>query len=192
VNCTFACVRPNPKTWLDHQGQRTLSGQKIPVSVLVVMVSPRGDFLLIERADKAGYWQSVTGSLDFPDESPLQAAVRELAEETGFEATPTAIPTVLDADAGELLKPGLLRPWPYSLQYEIFEHWRHRYPAGVTHNTEHWFVACVPDGFIPRLAANEHVGYAWLNANEAAERCFSPNNAQAILELNQKLQGKRS
>ncbi|WP_298540272.1 NUDIX domain-containing protein, partial [uncultured Limnobacter sp.] len=48
------------------------------------MVSPAGDFLLIERADKAGYWQSVTGSLDFPDELPLHAAVRELAEETGF------------------------------------------------------------------------------------------------------------
>lgn len=173
-----------------QQGSAVLSGNKIPVSVLVVMVSTRGDFLLIERADKAGYWQSVTGSLDFSDESPLQAAVRELAEETGFNAKPRAIPTVLDADTGELLKPGLLRPWPHSLQYEIFEHWRHRYPHGVSHNTEHWFMVCVPDDFIPRLAANEHVGYAWLKADEAAKRCFSPNNAQAILELNQRLQDR--
>ena len=99
-----------------------MSGNKIPVSVLVVMVSPNGDFLLIERADKAGYWQSVTGSLDFPDEPPLQAAVRELAEETGFNATPVDSPAVSDATLGELLTPSLLRPWPHSVQYEIFKH----------------------------------------------------------------------
>ena len=151
------------------------------------MVSPAGDFLLIERADKAGYWQSVTGSLDFPDESPLCAAVRELHEETGFIATPVQVPTVRDASPGDLLQPGTLRPWPHSLQYEIFEHWRHRYPQGVTHNTEHWFMVCVPTEFMPQLAANEHVGYAWLNAHDAAKRCFSPNNAQAILDLDSKL-----
>lgn len=166
-----------------------MSGQKIPVSVLVVMVSPHGDFLLIERADKAGFWQSVTGSLDFPDELPLQAAVRELEEETGFKAMPVLAPAVADATAAELLKPGVLRPWPHSLQYEIFEHWRHRYPEGVTHNTEHWFMVCVPSSFEPVLAEKEHVRFAWLNAQEAAARCFSPNNAQAILALNSKLSG---
>lgn len=169
------------------KGGAVLSGNKIPVSVLVVIISPHGDFLLIERADKAGFWQSVTGSLDFPHELPLHAAVRELEEETGFKAIPIEIPTVVDADHDELLKPGLLRPWPHSLQYEIFEHWRHRYPPGVTMNTEHWFMVCVPENFKPQLAADEHVGYAWLNAGQAAARCFSPNNAQAILELGKKL-----
>lgn len=164
-----------------------MSGHKIPVSVLVVMVSPAGDFLLIERADKAGYWQSVTGSLDFPDESPLHAAVRELEEETGFKASAIDSPVVLNASKAELIQPGLLRPWPHSLQYEIFEHWRHRYPPGVTQNTEHWFVACLPADFTPKLAAKEHVGFAWLNAEQAAARCFSPNNAQAILQLAKKL-----
>lgn len=151
------------------------------------MVNPGGEFLLIERADKPGYWQSVTGSLDFSDESPLQAAVRELHEETGFQATPISVPTVCDSHPKDLLVPGLLRPWPHSLQYEIFEHWRHRYPAGVTQNTEHWFMVCMPDGFSPQLASNEHVGFAWLGARQAAERCFSPNNAQAILELADRL-----
>lgn len=169
------------------KGRDVLNGNKIPVSVLVVMVSPAGDFLLIERADKAGYWQSVTGSLDFPEESPLQAAVREMEEETGFKARPVDSPTVIDATPAELLLPGLLRPWPNSLQYEIFEHWRHRYPQGVTHNTEHWFMVCVPADFKPRLAVNEHVAYAWLDAPQAAARCFSPNNAQAILALASKL-----
>lgn len=164
-----------------------MSGNKIPVSVLVVMVSPHGDFLLIERADKAGFWQSVTGSLDFPDELPLQAAVRELEEETGFKAMPVLMPAVVDATAAELLQPGVLRPWPHSLQYEIFEHWRHRYPLGVTQNTEHWFMVCVPADYVPKLAEKEHIGYAWLDARQAAARCFSPNNAQAILDLNSKL-----
>ena len=33
-----------------------------------VIHTPALDVLLIERADKPGYWQSVTGSLDAPDE----------------------------------------------------------------------------------------------------------------------------
>lgn len=147
------------------------------------MVSPGGDFLLIERADKAGYWQSVTGSLDHIDESPLLAAQRELQEEIGFVANAVSQPTVLDADAVNLRAVGVLRPWPKSIRYEIFEHWRHRYPDGVTENTEHWFMVCLPEDFKPRLAEREHVDFAWLSAESAAARCFSPNNAQAILEL---------
>jgi dATP pyrophosphohydrolase len=147
------------------------------------MINPEGEFLLIERSDKAGYWQSVTGSLDYPEELLQQAAVRELFEETGFRAKPVDSPTVLNATSEELLTPGFLRPWPLSLEYRIFEHWRHRYPLGVTHNTEHWFLACMPSGFVPKLTATEHVNYAWCKASDAADRCFSPNNAQAIMAL---------
>ncbi|HCX33955.1 MAG TPA: dihydroneopterin triphosphate diphosphatase, partial [Rhodocyclaceae bacterium] len=35
---------------------------KQPVSVLVVLYTPRLDVLLIERAAHPGFWQSVTGS----------------------------------------------------------------------------------------------------------------------------------
>lgn len=156
---------------------------KIPVSVLVVMYSADGDFLLIERADKAGYWQSVTGSLDAVDEAPMLAAVRELHEETGLAAQPDATCTVQHATAAELVQPGFVRAWPHSEQYEIFEHWRHRYGPGVTHNTEHWFAVCLPAGTQPVLAPREHTAWRWCSAAEAAGLCFSPNNARAILAL---------
>lgn len=162
--------------------------KKIPISVLVVMYSANGKFLLIERADKSGYWQSVTGSLDAWDEAPLEAAVRELLEETGFRANADPSLGLKDLTYQQLCQPHVLRPWPHSLQYEIFEHWRHRYGEDVTHNTEHWFFVCLDDHEQPQLAANEHVGFAWLAAQEAADRCFSPNNAQAILELSRRLQ----
>lgn len=164
-------------------------GNKIPVSVLVVMYSANGDFLLIERADKAGYWQSVTGSLDAWDEPPLATAVRELAEETGFQAEPDRA-TLLACTPAQLREPFRVRAWPHCLQYEIMPHWRHRYPDGVTHNTEHWFAVCLPDGALPLLAEREHVGHAWLSARDAAGRCFSPNNAQAILSMREFLNKK--
>ena len=48
---------------------------KIPVSVLVVIHSADLQVLLLERADRPGFWQSVTGSRD-PDELLLAATAR--------------------------------------------------------------------------------------------------------------------
>lgn len=139
---------------------------KIPVSVLVVMHDERGQVLLLERADHPGFWQSVTGSLDALDEPPLLAAQRELAEETGF---------VLPAEAWD--------NWSTSNVYEIYPHWRHRYPPGVTHNTEHVFSVCLPVGALPTLSPREHTACAWLDWPQAAERCFSWTNVEAVRTL---------
>jgi dihydroneopterin triphosphate diphosphatase len=137
---------------------------KIPVSVLVVIHQPDGRVLLIERADRPGFWQSVTGSLDREDE-PLEAtARREVAEETGI---------------GE----GRLVDWQLANIYEIYPVWRHRYAAGVTHNTEHVFGLTVAPGTPVVLNPHEHLRHAWLPWREAADRCFSPSNAEAILQL---------
>ncbi|HSY29126.1 MAG TPA: NUDIX domain-containing protein, partial [Burkholderiaceae bacterium] len=57
---------------------------KIPESVLVVIHTAALDVLLIERADRPGYWQSVTGSKDTLEESLFDTAIREVAEETGI------------------------------------------------------------------------------------------------------------
>ena len=58
---------------------------KIPISVLVVIYKSNRDVLLIERADRTGFWQSVTGSLDAIDEDLALAAAREVFEETGLD-----------------------------------------------------------------------------------------------------------
>ena len=138
---------------------------KRPVSVLVVIHTQDGQVLLIERADAPGFWQSVTGSQD-PGETLEQTAIREVREETG-----------LDATAFELA------PWGLSTRYEIYARWRHRYAPGVTHNTEHVFGLKLPAPQPVTLAPREHVRYAWLPWQEAAERCFSPSNAEAIRQL---------
>ena len=142
---------------------------KIPISVLVVIYKSNGDVLLIERADRAGFWQSVTGSLDAPDEDLALAATREVFEETGI--------------AVDQLPVGALRNLHHQIEYEIYPEWRFRYAPGVTRNIEHWFVLQVPDNISITLAPREHVAYEWLPFKEAAKKCFSPSNGDAILKF---------
>ncbi len=143
---------------------------KIPESVLVVIHTTDLQVLLIERADKAGFWQSVTGSLDAADEPLIQTATRELFEETGIVV-----------DGADIV----LRDWHMSNVYEIYPVWRHRYAPGITHNTEHVFSVCVPRDVAVTLSPREHLNFEWLPWLEAADRCFSSSNAEAILQLPQ-------
>jgi dATP pyrophosphohydrolase len=146
---------------------------KIPESVLVVIHTAALDVLLIERADKPGFWQSVTGSKDSLDEPLQETAVREVAEETGIVVGSAAVPLAC------------LRDWGLRNVYEIYPVWRHRYAPGVTHNTEHVFGLRVPAGIAVTLNPREHLQHLWLPWREAADRCFSPSNAEAILQLPQ-------
>ena len=129
------------------------------------------DVLLIERADRPGYWQSVTGSKDTEQEDLLVTAVREVAEETGIQVGKAGIPA------------HGLRSWGLRNEYEIYPVWRHRYAPGVTRNTEHVFGLEVPAHTPVQLNPREHLRYVWLPWQEAADRCFSPSNAEAILQL---------
>jgi dihydroneopterin triphosphate diphosphatase len=144
---------------------------KIPESVLVVIHTAALDVLLIERADKPGFWQSVTGSKDTLEEDPRDTAVREVAEETGIVVGTADVPSAALLD------------WQMRNVYEIYPVWRHRYAPGVTRNTEHVFGLVVPHGIVVRLSPREHLQHQWLPYREAADRCFSPSNAEAVLNL---------
>ena len=142
---------------------------KIPISVLVVIYKLNGEVLLIERADKPGFWQSVTGSIDAVDEDLSLAAAREVLEETGIDVNS------LPADS--------LQDMHHQIEYEIYPQWRYRYASGVVQNTEHWFSLRVPDDTPITLAPREHVAYQWLPYIDAASKCFSRSNGEAILQL---------
>ena len=139
---------------------------KLPISVLVVVHTPALEVLLLERAVRAGFWQSVTGSVDRPDEPLEAAAAREVREETG-----------IDVRQGRLLR------WNVVNVFEIYPQWRHRFAPGVTHNTEHVFSLSLRAQPAVVLSPGEHVAFAWLPWREAAARCFSWSNRDAIAML---------
>ena len=147
---------------------------KIPQSVLVVIHTPALDVLLIRRTD-AGTWQSVTGSKDHPHEDWVDTAAREVMEETGINAQ------------------GLncqLLDWQLENLYDIYPVWRWRYAPGVSRNTERVFGLTVPQGTPVTLNPQEHTELQWLPWREAADTCFSPSNAEAILMLPRMLEHK--
>jgi dihydroneopterin triphosphate diphosphatase len=163
--CLRVSVR---KSEANEQAPMSVLKPKIPQSVLVVIHTPGWEVLLIERADAPGFWQSVTGAKDFEAEPWAATAAREVLEETG-----------IDAHA-----PGhCLTDWALENVYEIYPHWRHRYAPGVTHNTERVFGLQVPANTPVRLNPREHVAHVWLPWQAAADRCFSPSNAEAVLWL---------
>lgn len=140
---------------------------KIPRSVLVVIHTPALEVLLIRRVD-VGTWQSVTGSQDFLEETWEATACREVAEETG-----------LDCRHPE----HALLDWGLENEYDIYPRYLHRYPPGVTRNTERVFGLRVPTVQPVQLNPAEHTEYQWLPWREAADAVFSPSNAEAILWL---------
>ena len=137
---------------------------KLPRSVLVVVHTAAREVLLLQRTAGTQFWQSVTGSLDAEDEPFALAAARELRGETGIEA-----------------QAGALRSWNVAYTFEIYLRWRHRFAPGVTHNTERLFSLELPGRVPVRIAPKEHTAHAWMPWREAAQRCFSWSNRDAIL-----------
>ncbi len=143
---------------------------KTPVSALVLIHTANLQVLIMERADKAGFWQSVTGSLE-AGETPQQTAIREVLEETGLDATQYD-----------------LQDWQASNTYEIYPHWRYRYAPGITTNVEHLFALELPKEIAISLAPEEHVQYEWVDWREAAKRVFSWTNVDALKRLGERHQ----
>ena len=150
---------------------------KIPLSVLVVIHTPDLRVLLLRRTGGTGengegarteFWQSVTGSKDAVDEEFALTAHREVLEETG-----------IDSRAGGCV----LRDWNLENVYSIYPQWLHRYEPGVRENRERIFSLQVPIGTQVVLNPREHTAYEWWDWQDAAERCYSPSNSEAILWL---------
>lgn len=148
---------------------------KIPQSVLVVIYTDDLDVLLIRRADgwdgARAFWQSVTGSKETSNETWSETACREVWEETGIDCRPGGPYS------------GDLNDWFLENVYGIYPQWLHRYPKGVTHNQERIFGLNVHQRVAIVLNPVEHVAYQWLPHLDAADACFSPSNAEAILRL---------
>ena len=144
---------------------------KTPISVLVLIHTSDLKVLLIERADKAGFWQSVTGSIEIEDADLSATAIREVFEETGLNALQYK-----------------LEDWQFAQTYEIYEHWRYRYAPSVTQNVEHVFGLELPNTVDVKLAPNEHVAYEWVDWREAAKRVFSWTNVEALRLLGERNQ----
>jgi dATP pyrophosphohydrolase len=117
------------------------------------------------------YWQSVTGSKDALDEPWVLTAQREVQEETGIDCSPG------NADGYCLVD------WHLENIYGIYPQWLHRYAPGVTHNAERLFGLQVAQGCPVQLNPREHTAYCWRPYRQAADTCFSPSNAEAILQL---------
>lgn len=137
-----------------------LKNYKRPESVLVVIFSAAGEVLLMERQQPRGFWQSVTGSLEW-DETVEAAARRELQEETGLQAD-------------NLVATGEINRYP------ILPAWRHRFAPEVTENVEHLFLLELPEALPIEIDPREHHIYQWLPRQAALERVSSLTNRAAI------------
>ena len=142
-----------------------LTQYKIPISSLVVIYTKQLDILLLSRSDRKDFWQSVTGSLE-KNESPFDAAKREVLEETGI-----------------VTENYLLEDWKLNHEYKIYSHWQHRYGPGVHFNTEHIFGLELPKKITITLAPNEHNDFKWVSLDEAKKLVFSWTNVKALEKL---------
>ena len=141
----------------------TLQQFRRPESVLIVIHTEGGEFLLLERRRPPGFWQSVTGSMEWGEPADT-AARREVIEETGITQ-------------------GVLVNLQLTQVYEILPAFGKVYAPGITLNLE---LACslrLQDRVPVVLSDAEHVQFRWASAADAMETASSSTNRAVIAEL---------
>jgi dATP pyrophosphohydrolase len=134
-----------------------------PESVLIVIYTAAGEFLLLERRKPPGFWQSVTGSLEW-GETADACARRELIEETGITQ-------------------GVLVNLQWTKVYDVLPAFGKNYAPGVTRNLEHAFALKLRERASVTLSESEHVQYRWLTAAQAIALASSSTNRAVIQQL---------
>jgi dihydroneopterin triphosphate diphosphatase len=134
-----------------------------PESVLVVIHTEGGEFLLLERRRPPGFWQSVTGSLEWGEHADV-AARREVIEETGITQ-------------------GVLVNLQWTQVYEILPAFGKVYAPGITLNLEHAFSLRLQQREAVKLSDSEHLQYRWASDLDAVKSVSSSTNRVVIEEL---------
>ena len=134
-----------------------------PESVLIVIYTDDGEFLLLERRRPSGFWQSVTGSMEWGEYAD-SAARREVVEETGITQ-------------------GVLVNLQWTQVFEILPAFGKVYAPGVTRNLEHAFSLRLPQRAPVTLSDPEHVGFQWVPGAKAVATVSSSTNRAVIEQL---------
>ncbi len=145
---------------------------KRPESVLVVVYTNLGEALLLKRKMPFTFWQSVTGSIRWNDETSLQAAVRELWEETGIKASPRDV-----------------KDWRRRFKFPILKSASFRYQQGVETNVEHVFSIQIPQIVPVSIQDSEHEQFQWLDLEAAAGCVWSWSNREALMMVKTQMFG---
>jgi len=137
---------------------------RLPIQVLVYVakvVDGRREYLLLRRLpSRGGFWQGVTGGVEEGEEL-LDAAHRELAEETH-------------------LAPVKIQLVDYSYSFAVSDSWRHLYADDVKEITERVFATIVDGQQTPMIDPREHDQWQWCSLDAALMLLTWPENIEAL------------
>ena len=137
---------------------------RVPIQVSVYPVRFREnewEYLLLKRVEeRGGFWQGVTGAPE-KKEKIIEAAKRELLEETGFVAE-------------------IIFKIDYTYSIDVGDVKGSMYAPDVKDIPEYVFLARVHEGSIPVLDPIEHIEWKWCTFNEAVNLLKWEENKRAL------------